>query len=58
MVLPLVSLIVSRSGPFLEFKDVGEGNPKLWACLKFSSYERRSYIPPNQTVHPPNERTK
>ncbi|KAF6239034.1 hypothetical protein HO173_002906 [Letharia columbiana] len=39
VVLPLVSLIVSRSGPFLEFKDVGEGNPKLWACLKFSSYE-------------------
>ncbi|CAD6593939.1 MAG: hypothetical protein ASARMPRED_008234 [Alectoria sarmentosa] len=40
VVLPLVSLKVSRSGPFLKFYDVGEGNSKLWACLKFSSYER------------------
>lgn len=35
VVLPLVSLEVSRYGPFLKFYDMD----KLWTCLKFSSYE-------------------
>lgn len=39
VVLPLVSLIVERSGPFLKFLDIGEGHPQLWALLKFPSYE-------------------
>ena len=40
--LPLVSLQIERSGPFLKLLDVsGSGrHPKLWACLKFPSYER------------------
>lgn len=38
--LPLISLLVSRSGPFLKFFDIGEGGSKIWACLKFSSYEQ------------------
>ena len=39
--LPLVSLLVERSGPFLKLfeVDASEVNPKLWACLKFSDIE-------------------
>ena len=46
VVLPLVSLEIERSGPFLKFLDVGAGgrSPKLWACLKFPSYERGSNL--------------
>lgn len=42
VVLPLVSLVIERSGPFLKFLDVSVSgrSPKLWACLKFLSYER------------------
>ena len=39
--LPLVSLLVQRSGPFLKLLhvDASGSNPKLWAALKFPSYE-------------------
>ena len=39
--LPLVSLMLERSGPFLKLLhvDASEVNPKLWACLKFPEYE-------------------
>ena len=42
VVLPLVSLLIERSGPFLKLLDVSVSgrSPKLWACLKFPSYER------------------
>ena len=39
--LPLVSLLLERSGPFLKLLHVDANgvNPKLWACLKFPTYE-------------------
>ncbi|KAL9070372.1 MAG: hypothetical protein Q9161_004930 [Pseudevernia consocians] len=42
VVLPLASLLVTRLGPFLKFQYVGldERSPRLWAVLKFSSYEK------------------
>ena len=39
--LPLVSLLLERSGPFLKLHDTStkKQNSLLWACLKFGSYE-------------------
>lgn len=39
---PLISLVISRSGPFLKLFAIYFEPPKLWACLRFSDYEGTS----------------
>ena len=58
VVLPLVSLTVSRSGPFLKFEDIIDGYPELWACLKFPSFEREASILLNLMERMANQSTK